>query len=59
MTERANAAESVKRYVSRNRGGAVKKITVIILREPVNESRTISELYMGVASVASKKRHRP
>ena len=46
MTRRVNAAESVKRYVSRNRGGAVKKITVIILRELVNESRTISELHM-------------
>ena len=50
MPRRVNVVESVKRYITGNGEGVMKKITVIVLRELVNGSRTTSELHVKVVS---------
>jgi predicted transcriptional regulator len=50
MPRRVNVVESVKRYITGNGEGVIKKITVIVLRELVNGSRTTSELHVKVVS---------
>jgi predicted transcriptional regulator len=50
MPRRVNVVESVKRYITGNGEGVMKKITVIVLRELVNGSRTTSELHLRVVA---------
>jgi hypothetical protein len=50
MPRRVNVVESVKRYITGNGEGVMKKITVIVLRELVNGPRTTSELHVKVVS---------
>jgi predicted transcriptional regulator len=50
MPRRVNVVESVKRYITGNGEGVMKKITVIVLRELVNGSRTTSELHIRVVA---------
>ena len=50
MPRRVNVVESVKRYITGNGEGVMKKITAIVIRELVNGSRTTSELHMKVVS---------
>jgi len=50
MPRRVNVIESVERYITGNGEGVMKKITVIVLRELVNGSRTTSELHIRVVA---------
>jgi hypothetical protein len=50
MPRRVNVVESVKRYITGNGEGVMKKITVIVLRELVDGSRTTSKLHVKVIS---------
>jgi hypothetical protein len=50
MPRRVNVVESIKRYITGNGEGVMKKITAIVIRELVNGSRTTSELHMKVVS---------
>jgi hypothetical protein len=50
MPRRVNVVESIKRYITGNGEGVMKKITVIVIRELVNGSRTTSELHVKVVS---------
>jgi hypothetical protein len=50
MPRRVNVIESVKRNITGNGEGVMKKITVIVLRELVNGSRTTSELHIRVVT---------
>jgi hypothetical protein len=50
MARKVNVVESVKRYLSRNGDGVMKKITIIALRELMNGPMTTSELHVKVVS---------
>jgi len=48
MARRVNVVESIRRYISRNSDGVMKKIVVVILRELTSGSKTTSELHLKV-----------
>jgi len=50
MPRRVNVVESVKRNITGNEEGVMKKITVIVLRGLVDGSRTTSELHIRVVA---------
>jgi hypothetical protein len=50
MPRKVNVVESVKRNITGNGEGVMKKITVIVPRELVNGSRTTSELHIRVVA---------
>jgi DNA-binding PadR family transcriptional regulator len=50
MARKVNVIESVKRYLSRNGEGLMKRITVVVLRELANGPMTTSELHVKVVS---------
>jgi len=48
MARRVNIVESFKRYLGRNGNSLSKKMTLIIIRELVNEAKTTSELHYKI-----------
>jgi hypothetical protein len=48
MAKRVNVVESIRRYISGNSEGVMKKITILILRELVSGSKITSELHLKV-----------